>query len=116
MRRSILQSEGVGQATMPTKLISLKIGVFACRATKKRLPVREELNKRGIDLHNMLCPCCNEGVESINHAMILCKEAWEVWEQIYKWWKIGAVNICNIGDIFNVSGNNLQFKNCERVW
>ncbi|GJX07199.1 ribonuclease H-like domain-containing protein [Tanacetum coccineum] len=36
-------------------------------AIKGRLPVRVELDRRGIDLDSVLCPCCNNVVETCAH-------------------------------------------------
>lgn len=50
------------QETRWCKLVFMKVNVFAWRARKKRLPVSTEFDKRGIDLHSVLCPCCEEKV------------------------------------------------------
>ncbi|XP_071718111.1 uncharacterized protein [Rutidosis leptorrhynchoides] len=44
---------------------------------------REELDKRGLDLHSVLCPLCNDVVESEEHSLILCKYAMEVWNRVF---------------------------------
>lgn len=38
------------------------------------IPVRVELDKKGIQLHTILCPWCDEVCESVDHSLILCKE------------------------------------------
>ncbi|XP_071728610.1 uncharacterized protein [Rutidosis leptorrhynchoides] len=60
------------------KLLPQSLGIFNWRVTRRRLPVRIELDKRGIDLHTVRCPLCDEDVESIDHAIVLCKYALEV--------------------------------------
>ncbi|GKB16180.1 hypothetical protein Tco_0850103, partial [Tanacetum coccineum] len=70
-------------------------------ALKGRIPVREELDKIGIDLDTLLCPC--------NLAM-------SVWEKIFKWWKVGNVNAFSIGDLFNSNGNVDIPNHSYRVW
>lgn len=62
------------QETIWNKLVPKKINVFVWRVTKGRLSVRVELEKRGIDLDTMLCPRCDEHIETVNHALVLCKE------------------------------------------
>ncbi|GJR34791.1 RNA-directed DNA polymerase, eukaryota, reverse transcriptase zinc-binding domain protein [Tanacetum coccineum] len=57
------------------------------RALKGRLPVREELDKRGIDLDSILCPSCGDIVESCSHCLVMCNFAMSVWEKIFNWWK-----------------------------
>ncbi|GJV56566.1 RNA-directed DNA polymerase, eukaryota, reverse transcriptase zinc-binding domain protein [Tanacetum coccineum] len=75
------------------------------RALKGRLPVREELDKRGIDLDSLLCPCCDNVVESCNHSLVLCDLAMKVWERIFRWWKVGNVNLFSICELFALNGN-----------
>ncbi|GJV63861.1 reverse transcriptase domain, reverse transcriptase zinc-binding domain protein [Tanacetum coccineum] len=55
-----------------------KVNIFVWRALKGRLPVREELDKRGIDLDLVLCPCCTNAVESSAHSLIMCDLAMSV--------------------------------------
>ncbi|GJV37659.1 hypothetical protein Tco_1410136 [Tanacetum coccineum] len=39
-----------------------------------RLPVKDELDKKGIDLHSVLCLVCDNAYESIDHEIVLCSE------------------------------------------
>lgn len=70
----MLEQNNSMEETKRNKLIPLKVEIFAWRAAMKRLPVREELDKRGLDLHSIRCPCCDDGVESVDHCLVLCKE------------------------------------------
>ncbi|RHN54610.1 putative ribonuclease H-like domain, reverse transcriptase zinc-binding domain-containing protein [Medicago truncatula] len=45
--------------------------VFLWRILNKALPVREELDKRGINC-SLLCPRCEESIESIDHIFLKC--------------------------------------------
>ncbi|XP_071700665.1 uncharacterized protein [Rutidosis leptorrhynchoides] len=66
-----------------------KISIFIWRVKKGRLPVRLELDKRGIDLDSVLCPLCNEVSESVNHSLSLCNRVKDLWGRIFNWWGIG---------------------------
>ncbi|KAJ9567392.1 LOW QUALITY PROTEIN: hypothetical protein OSB04_003358, partial [Centaurea solstitialis] len=68
--------------------------VFRWRGKLERLPVREELAKRGIDLHSTLCPRCDDEVETVPHALIRCREVKTLWRLVEKWWKID-ISGCN---------------------
>ncbi|GJW03796.1 reverse transcriptase domain, reverse transcriptase zinc-binding domain protein [Tanacetum coccineum] len=48
---------------------------------ESRLPVHVELDRRGIDLDSVLCPCCNSVVESCAHSLVTCDLAMSVWEK-----------------------------------
>jgi hypothetical protein len=68
-----------GVATIWNKWIPIKVNIIVWRALKGRLPVREELDKRGIDL-DTLCPSCGNMVEAGSHCLVMCNFAMSVWE------------------------------------
>ncbi|GJZ82563.1 ribonuclease H-like domain-containing protein [Tanacetum coccineum] len=59
-------------------VVPKKVNVFVWRAILGRLSVRVELDKRGIDLDPILCPCCKNVMESIDHSLVLCEKALKV--------------------------------------
>ncbi|GKA40871.1 transposon TX1 [Tanacetum coccineum] len=81
-----------------------------------RLPVREELDKRGIDLDTLLCPSCGDMVESCSHCLVMCNFAMSVWEKNYSWWKIGVVNAFSIEEFFSSNGNANIPSQSSRMW
>ncbi|GKB77668.1 RNA-directed DNA polymerase, eukaryota, reverse transcriptase zinc-binding domain protein, partial [Tanacetum coccineum] len=58
--------------TLWNKLVPKKVNIFVWRALRGRLPVRVELDRRGIDLDSVLCPSCNNLVETCAHCLITC--------------------------------------------
>ncbi|GJS77798.1 reverse transcriptase domain, reverse transcriptase zinc-binding domain protein [Tanacetum coccineum] len=111
-----LQLEISRQDTIWNKLVPKKVNVFVWRALKKRLPVREVLDKRGIDLDTVLCPCCDSGVESCKHSLALCNMAMGVWEKIHSWWKLGGVSAFSIRDFFSLNGDVNLPNNSRLLW
>ncbi|GJS11827.1 putative RNA-directed DNA polymerase [Tanacetum coccineum] len=59
-------------------------GVFSMKGLSKIL-VRVELDKKGIDLDFLLCPLCDNVVESVDHCLVLCEKALTVWDRILGW-------------------------------
>ncbi|XP_071715070.1 uncharacterized protein [Rutidosis leptorrhynchoides] len=106
------------QETLLNNLVPKKIDIFAWRAFKKRLPVKIELGKRGIDLNDVLCPICNDVVESVDHSLILCKHVFDIWERVYKWWNLGNFSSTTIADISNNTGPNHASHSCfgKKLW
>ncbi|GJR76960.1 putative RNA-directed DNA polymerase [Tanacetum coccineum] len=78
IEEKIWRVENGGQVTLWNKRVPKKVNIFIWRALQGKLPVREELDKRGIDLDSLLCPCCDTLVESCNHSLVLCDLAWSV--------------------------------------
>nr|GFA00588.1 reverse transcriptase domain, reverse transcriptase zinc-binding domain protein [Tanacetum cinerariifolium] len=101
-----LRIENGGQKTLWNKCVPKKVNIFVWRSLKGRLPVREELDKRGMDLDSILCPCYDSAVESCNHSLVMCNFARSVWEKIFIWWKFGGVNALYWGNIF------IQWERC----
>ncbi|GJV76117.1 reverse transcriptase domain, reverse transcriptase zinc-binding domain protein [Tanacetum coccineum] len=64
VEEKILDVNIEGDATIWNKWVPKKVNIFVWRALKGRLLVREELDKRGIDLDTLLCPSCGDVVES----------------------------------------------------
>ncbi|XP_071713962.1 uncharacterized protein [Rutidosis leptorrhynchoides] len=101
--------------TLCNKLVPKKIEVFVWRANKKRLPVLVELDKRGIDLHSVRYPLCDNDIETVNHSLILCKHAFDVWCKVFDWWGRGGIPFVNVEDMFTDAG---QTNTCvgKSIW
>ncbi|GJU96848.1 reverse transcriptase domain, reverse transcriptase zinc-binding domain protein [Tanacetum coccineum] len=116
IEEKIILSDNRDQETPWNKLVPKKVNIFVWRALRRRLPVRVELDKRGIDLDSVLCPCCNNIVETGAHSLITCDLAMSVWDKIFDWWKVRSVNAFTIDEFFS-SNRNLNVPNYfSRVW
>ncbi|XP_071740090.1 uncharacterized protein [Rutidosis leptorrhynchoides] len=85
-------------SVMHNKYIPQKVHIFAWRVVQKKLPVRVELDKRGIDLDTILCPLCNIDIETSDHIMVLCLKVSQIWSLILNWWNLHNSSITNIED------------------
>ncbi|XP_071738764.1 uncharacterized protein [Rutidosis leptorrhynchoides] len=84
--------------TLKNSLVPGKIEIFIWRALRKRLATRVDLDIRGVDLHSVRCPLCDDGLETTDHALFLCIHSFEVWERVYKWWGLGPVSNISINE------------------
>ncbi|GJV36397.1 reverse transcriptase domain, reverse transcriptase zinc-binding domain protein [Tanacetum coccineum] len=98
-------------------------GRFTVKALSKmvdnKLPVRSELDKSGIDLDSLLCPSCNDVVETIDHCLVLCNMASHIWEKIFDWWKIALVNAFSTNECVTPRGYMLvgiKFECGYNMW
>nr|GFA27046.1 retrovirus-related Pol polyprotein from transposon TNT 1-94 [Tanacetum cinerariifolium] len=73
------------------------------RVIKGRISVRVELDRRGIDLESVLCPCCNNVVETCAHSLVTCDLARSVWDKIFDWWKVGALMLSLLKNFFHLT-------------
>ncbi|XP_021971289.1 uncharacterized protein LOC110866451 [Helianthus annuus] len=68
--------------------IPKKINCFIWRAVLDRIPTRDALAIRNIQLPSVLCVLCNICNESVDHLLISCQYAQLVWTAISLWVKI----------------------------
>ncbi|XP_071728717.1 uncharacterized protein [Rutidosis leptorrhynchoides] len=109
-------SNSYDSETDRNRLLPQSIGIFVWRAKRRRLQVRIELDNRGIDLHSVRCPLCDEDIESLDHALVLCKHSHEVWENIYRWWGVAPFTSTCVADLLNGTGHNIRGHLGKSLW
>ncbi|XP_071705024.1 uncharacterized protein [Rutidosis leptorrhynchoides] len=102
--------------TAQNKLVPKKVEIFVWRAQKKRLPVKLELDKRGIDLNSVRCSLCDEDIESVEHSLFSCKQVMDVCSRVLKWWGLNDNYLSNMADIINDGGPSSSTCNGRGVW
>ncbi|GKE99032.1 hypothetical protein Tco_0022383, partial [Tanacetum coccineum] len=110
--RSAISEDGEFKVKELTKLVEEKI----LQVENSRLPIRVELDRRGIELDSVLCPSYNNSVESCAQRLVTCDLAMSVWEKIFNWWKMGIVNAFSIDEFFSSYGNVNVPVDFSRVW
>ncbi|XP_071695666.1 uncharacterized protein [Rutidosis leptorrhynchoides] len=96
--------------TQCNNLIPKKIEVFTWRARLRRLAVRV------MDLDSILCPLCNNDIESVEHSLILCQNAMEVWKKVYNWWGFTNVSNLSISEAFLGRSSHRLSPLQEKAW
>nr|GEV70837.1 RNA-directed DNA polymerase, eukaryota [Tanacetum cinerariifolium] len=66
-----------------------------------KLPTRVNLDRKGIDVHSVLCPVCLEEVETVNHLFFSCELASKIWALLANWWAIDIPFCVNLADWFS---------------
>ncbi|XP_071715190.1 uncharacterized protein [Rutidosis leptorrhynchoides] len=95
----VLPRDTVPIETIKNPLVPQKVKVFVWQARRGRIPVRLELDKRGIDLHSTRCPIYDDDLESVEHVLFSCRFAKDIWGKVLNWWGYSSGNF-NYGDIF----------------
>ncbi|XP_071718232.1 uncharacterized protein [Rutidosis leptorrhynchoides] len=105
------------QGTLRNNLVPKKVELFVWRTLKKKsLPVRLELDKRGVDLNSVSCPLCDDDLESVEHAILFCKHAMEVWDRVFKWCDMGNLSYFTISEIFSNNGSTSMSGLGKKIW
>ncbi|XP_071738915.1 uncharacterized protein [Rutidosis leptorrhynchoides] len=101
---------------LKNNLVPSKVSIFIWRALKRRIPIRTELDKRGIDLDSVRCPLCDDDVETIEHSLLFCRHAMDIWVRVFKWWGLGAVSNLSINELFRGNCNRSLSPFMSKIW
>ncbi|XP_071695798.1 uncharacterized protein [Rutidosis leptorrhynchoides] len=112
----ILPTSSPHQSTLRNSLVPEKFELFVWRALLRRLPVRSELEKRGIDLHSLLCPICDDVVEFVDHSLIFCSQSLEIWGRVFKWLNKGNFSYFSIRELFEGNDSRQLSGFGKKVW
>lgn len=96
--------------------IPSKVLFFEWMACKEQLPMIDLLRKRGMILPN-ICSLCLKDEETVNHLLMHCPFAREIWEEILREVGISWLFPNTISDLFQ--GWNLEkksFKKDKILW
>ncbi|GJX49694.1 RNA-directed DNA polymerase, eukaryota, reverse transcriptase zinc-binding domain protein [Tanacetum coccineum] len=83
-------------STRWSKLIPIKLNVFAWRMFLDKLPIRINLFNRGLDISCVLCLNCGNAVESRNHLFFGCSMALDLFRLLGRWWNIDIINLIDL--------------------
>ncbi|GKD67180.1 ankyrin repeat-containing domain, PGG domain protein [Tanacetum coccineum] len=89
------------------KLVPIKVNIASWRIAKGRLPTKINLDLRGIDLHSVHCPLCDDDLETEHHLFIHCRIAKQVWLDVSRWWNLPDPNFSTITQLFSLADTHL---------
>ncbi|XP_071713254.1 uncharacterized protein [Rutidosis leptorrhynchoides] len=112
----ILGSVSSQHGTLRNPLVPKKIEIFVWQALKNRFPARLELDKRGMDLHSVRCPLCDDALESVENSPILYKHARKIWERVYKWWGVGNLSCASLSILLDDSSTLASSDYGKVIW
>ncbi|XP_071705283.1 uncharacterized protein [Rutidosis leptorrhynchoides] len=98
--QKLLDSQPNIDETMRNKLLPKKICIYKWRVMLRRIPVRTELDKRGMDLESLRCPVCDNGIETVEHILLECNFAKDLWDRVARWWNMSISNHLPLEDRF----------------
>ncbi|XP_071714977.1 uncharacterized protein [Rutidosis leptorrhynchoides] len=112
----LLNNTAVLAGTMRNNLVPKKVEVFIWRVRKGRIPVLAELDKRGIDLHSVRCPLCDNDIEGINHSLLNCERVWEIWLRVFDWWGVTRPTVVGLNDILEGNVGSFGKDPGKDIW
>ncbi|XP_071715067.1 uncharacterized protein [Rutidosis leptorrhynchoides] len=111
-----LQPSTVKPPTKCNRSVPLKVELFVWRAKLHRLPVKLELDKRGLDLGSVLCNICQDSSETTEHILATCPQVKAIWLDFYKWWNFSPPAELNVADLFSSSCSSSLSSIGSKIW
>ncbi|KAL4579128.1 hypothetical protein LXL04_015264 [Taraxacum kok-saghyz] len=100
--RLYLDSVMLGSFGGPTRwnvLVPRKINILLWRIVNDRIPTRLNLRDKGIELHSVLCPVCEEVGESSAHLFLACADLVGLWRKVTLWWGVIPPDLVSINKL-----------------
>ncbi|GJZ25676.1 RNA-directed DNA polymerase, eukaryota [Tanacetum coccineum] len=88
-------------ATRWLKEMPAKVNIFIWRMLLNKLPTLMNLMTRGITVQSNKCGICDTGDETINHLMLHCDLAWDVWALVGRWWSLDFPSVLTIRELLS---------------
>ncbi|PWA48924.1 RNA-directed DNA polymerase, eukaryota, Reverse transcriptase zinc-binding domain protein [Artemisia annua] len=77
-----LSNLDVGHPTRWNKGLPIKLNIDTWCVSNGGLPTRSNLDLRGIDLHSVRCPMCDNDIDTEEHVFVSCPIAVDIWKQV----------------------------------
>ncbi|GKB09856.1 RNA-directed DNA polymerase, eukaryota [Tanacetum coccineum] len=78
----------------------------------RKLPIRDNLEKKGLDIPSTLCGICDDVAETGSHIFLRCQFALEIWRQIARWWDLDIPHMLSMKELRGWVGN-LKISNSK---
>ncbi len=90
------QKVGVDWQTIWNKWVPEKINIFMWRVLRNGLPTRANLATRWVQIESIYCPIRYDNIEILDHYLLRCRQAAELWKRIYQWLQIDRPTVVDM--------------------
>ncbi|GKD31094.1 RNA-directed DNA polymerase, eukaryota, reverse transcriptase zinc-binding domain protein [Tanacetum coccineum] len=88
-----MRDRWVSTKTRWIKAMPIKVNVHAWKMRLDCLPTRLNISQRGMYIDSILCPICDNAVESSRHIFFNCNVAREILRKIARWWDVSYMEV-----------------------
>ncbi|KAJ9555157.1 hypothetical protein OSB04_009771 [Centaurea solstitialis] len=95
-----------------------KCNIFLWRTLSNRLPTRDNLQKRGVEIPSMDCPICHTEPECLNHLMLSCSTAKTISAHLanwVNWWPRNALVVDDFWEGIRDAGKQVSHEDICKV-
>ncbi|KAK1423484.1 hypothetical protein QVD17_18787 [Tagetes erecta] len=90
------------------KWLPIKVNFLHWRVVLNRLPTRQSLAHRGLQINDIVCPMCNAFVEDVDHIFAHCCIARQLWTQVGRWTRLPIAPSQPIDNIMDMNAYGLE--------
>ncbi|PWA83973.1 RNA-directed DNA polymerase, eukaryota [Artemisia annua] len=102
--RKIIDSSFLTSGNIVTRWCSnvpIKVNIMMWRLMWDRLPTRMNLAAKDIDIPSVLCPICNNEIESSDHTFFKCDTAVHLWRMLSRWCELNLPGFDNTSSMLS---------------
>ncbi|GKC08592.1 RNA-directed DNA polymerase, eukaryota, partial [Tanacetum coccineum] len=119
--RNVIDDVYLPKSEVPTrwvKEVPIKINILAWKISLDKLPTRANLSARSLEILTILCPSCNEFVESLSHIFFSCALSRQVMFKVCRWWDLDNSDISSYAEwLFWLSSSRLSnHRKVHQLW
>ncbi|XP_021971624.1 uncharacterized protein LOC110866784 [Helianthus annuus] len=81
--------------------VPAKCRIFMWRTALDRIPTKQALERRNIQVDSSFCALCGEGVETVDHIFTACDVAMRVWNRFCGWVNLPPFFAFSFSDVLN---------------
>ena len=81
------------------KIVPIKVNILAWKIKLDYLPTRFNLSRRGLDIHSILCPICENHTETSSHIFFACSVARDILSNIASWWDVRPPQVASFEEL-----------------
>ncbi|KAJ9560212.1 hypothetical protein OSB04_005372 [Centaurea solstitialis] len=92
--------------------------IFLWRTLYNRLPTRDNLQKRGVEISSVDCPICHTELECLNHLMLSCSTAKTISAHLANWvdwWPTNSIAVAEFWDRIRDAGKKVSHEDICKV-
>ncbi|XP_071699488.1 uncharacterized protein [Rutidosis leptorrhynchoides] len=112
----LCSNASTSSGTIRNSLVPKKVEIFVWRVLKGKILILVELDKRGVDLHSVCCPICDNDIESISHSLLSCEKFRNVWLKIFDWWSVPRPPNLDLRSLLITNSWHLNSDMGKHIW
>ncbi|GKE09750.1 RNA-directed DNA polymerase, eukaryota [Tanacetum coccineum] len=83
------------------EIVPIKVNIHAWKVRLDCLPTILNISRRSLDIDSILCPLCENAVESTTRIFFTCRIAREIFRKVSCWWDVSFTEVSTYDEWFD---------------